>query len=130
MSRKFLIGILILPALALCAILPNSLDNNDTWQGSVIFPVLPSPENSSFVLGNTSFEKILKIRCDPVRYGRRLKVESCRKVFNYMDADDAEIVFADRSNLQPHDVNLPFRDTSSEWLRILTLGEKSLWRQC
>ena len=126
MSRLSLIEVLILPALALCAILPNSLDTNDTGQGSVDFPVLPHPENSSFALGNTSFEKYLKIRCDPVRYGRRLKVESCRKVFNFMDADDAEIVFADRSSAQPHDVKLPFRDTSSEWLRILVLSVRCL----
>lgn len=39
---------------------------------------------------------------------------SCRKVFNFIAQDDTQTVFAERSTVQPHDLNLPFRAISSE----------------
>ena len=60
------------------------------------------------------------LKCDPVRYGRGLKVESCRNVFNYMEVDNTDIVFADRSSAQPHDLDPPFSTTSSKCLSTLS----------
>lgn len=111
---KKLISFLILPTLALCAILPNILDNDDSLQGTVISPTLSYAENSSTIYGNRSVGNNLMLKCDKIPYGRDLKVESCRKVFNYLKADDTEVGFADRSSAQPHDVSLPLRTTSSK----------------
>ena len=48
-------------------------------------------------------------------------MESCRRVFNYLEVDDTEVTFADRSSAQPHDVSLPLRTTSSKCICTLSL---------
>ena len=121
MFKRFFVDILILPTLALCATLPNILDNDDLLQGSVISPTLSYAVNSSTTYGNRSVGNILRLQCDRIRYGRDLKVESCRKVFNYLKADDTEVIFADRSSAQPHDVSLPLRTTSGKCPNNLSL---------
>ena len=129
MFKRLLVDIIILPTLALCAVLPNILDNDDVLQGSVVSPTLSYAVNSSITYGNRSVGNTLRYRCDRIRYGRDIKVKSCSKVFNYLKADDAEMIFADRSSVQPHDVNLPLRTTSSKCQYTLcslhvTLGKK------
>ena len=63
-----------------------------------------------------------------MRYGRNLRVESCRKAFNYLRAGGAETVFADRSSTLPHDLSLPLRYTGSKLLpaAILSLRHMTL----
>ena len=121
MYWRTLIGSLIIPAFALCAALSLPLDTPDLLQGSVISPDLPYPQNLSAATGNTSSGNILKLRCDPVRYGRNLKVESCMKVFNYIEVDDEEFIFAERGSVQLHHLNLPYRVTSSMYIWMPSL---------
>ena len=121
MSWTLLIEVLVLPVIASCAILPQPLDTNDLLRGPFISPALSLSVNLSTVTGNTSSGNLLKLRCDPVRYGRNLNVESCRKVFGFIAQDDTQTVFAERGIVQPHDLNLPFRATSSECLSISIL---------
>ena len=119
-SSNCFITVIILPALALCATLPRLLDTNDLRQGSRLSQTLSYPETSSVTYGNASIGGLLMLKRNPVRYGRGLKVESCRNVFNYMKVDNTDIVFADRSSAQPHDLDLPFSTTSSKCLSTLT----------
>ena len=114
MFKKSISIILNLPTLALCAILPNTLANDHALQGSVIPPTLSYAVNSSTTYGNRSAGNMWSVQCSRIRYGRDLKVESCRKVFNYLGTDDAEVIFADRNSAQPRDVSLPMRTTSSK----------------
>ncbi|CAF9927366.1 MAG: hypothetical protein ALECFALPRED_003692 [Alectoria fallacina] len=114
MSWTLLIEVLVLPVIASCAILPQPLDTNDLLRGPFISPALSLSVNLSTVTGNTSSGNLLKLRCDPVRYGRNLNVESCRKVFGFIAQDDTQTVFAERGIVQPHDLNLPFRATSND----------------
>ena len=120
MSSNCFIRVLVFTTLALGATLPRLLDTNDLLQGSELSPTLSYPENSSAIHGNTSTGGLLMLKCDPVRYGRGLKVESCRNVFTYMKVDETDTVFADRSSAQPHNLGLPFRTTSSKCLSILS----------
>ena len=121
MSWTLLIELLVFPVVASCAMLPQPLDTNDLLRGPFISPALRVSVNSSTITGNTSSGNLLKLRCDPVRYGRNLNVESCRKVFHFIARDDTQSVFAERGTVQPHDLNLPFRSTSSECLSISSL---------
>lgn len=114
MSWTPLIKVLVLPMVALGAILPQSLDTYDLLHGPGISSAPLSIGNTSATTANTSSGNILKLRCDPIRYGRNLHVGSCRKIFNFIAQDDTQTVFAERDTIQPHDLNLPFRVTSSE----------------
>ena len=60
------------------------------------------------------------LKCDPVRYGRGLKVESCRNVFNYMKVDNTDIVFADRSSAEPPHLDITFSTINSKCLGTLS----------
>ena len=117
MSWPLLIEVLVLPALALSVIMPHPLDTYP-----VISSALTNVVNSSAATGNPSLGKILRLRCDPVRYGRNLRVESCSKASSFLPRDDTQTVFAERDSVQPHDLNLPFRATSSECLRFSGLA--------
>ncbi len=114
MCVKDLIVLLILPTFALCAKIPSLLNISNPLQGSINFAAIPYSGNSSAATGNTSVGTLLNFKCNPVRYGRHLKVESCRKVFDYLEMDDEETIFADRGSTQPHDLNLPSRVTGSK----------------
>ena len=116
MSSTILIKVLSLPVLALCAILPLPSDTGDTLQELPTYSALSSPGNSSALSGNNSISTRFNYKCDWVRYGRGLKVESCKSVFNFIKPDNVETVYADRSSAQHHDVDLPVRATSSKWL--------------
>lgn len=115
MALTSLFKVLIIPVFALCAILPQPLGTHDLLQGPVISPAYTFFDNSSAPTGNVSSDNILKLRCDPVRYGRNLKVESCRRIFNFMSSDDTPTIFAERGSFQAHVANLPYRATSSEF---------------
>lgn len=124
-----MIKLFLLPGTTLCAVLPQPSDTCNLLQEPVISPALSNFENSSTASGNTSLDNILKLRCDPIRYGRNLKVESCRKVFGFIAQDDTQTVFAERGSVQPHDLNLPFRATSSECLSISSLPGSTVLQQ-
>lgn len=121
MFSTLLIKVLVVPVFVSCAILPQPPGTNDLLQGPAISPIYPFIDNSSVPNGNGSFDNILKLKCDPVRYGRNLKVESCRRVFTFITQDDTQTVFAERGSAQPHDSNLPFRATSSKCFIVLSL---------
>lgn len=55
----------------------------------------------------------LKIGCDSHRYGRNLKVKSCRDVFRYVKYENEQIEFSERDSGISHDVGLPLRTYSS-----------------
>lgn len=116
-----MIKFLVFSGTAICRLLPQLVNTYNLSQGPVTSPALSFSGNSSVATGNISFDNILKLRCDPIRYGRNLRSESCRKVFNFIPQDDRQTVFAERDSGQPHDLNLPFRATSSECLSISKL---------
>ena len=58
----------------------------------------------------------LKIRCDSTKYGKNLKVQSCRNVFRYLNKVDTQFTFAMRDSGVPFDVPLPLRTLSSKAL--------------
>ena len=122
MALTSLIKVLVIPFFALCATLPQPSGNYNLLQGPVVSPTYTFTDNSSAPTGNISSDNTLKLRCDPVRYGRNLKVESCRRVFTFIFQDETQTVFAQRGSAQPHDANLPFRATSSECLIVLKLA--------
>ena len=109
-----LLAVSILPALAISITLPQLPDTYNTSQPSTLPPSLLSAENFTTIYSNTTLGKILKINCAPLPYGRNLKVASCRNVFDFIAKDDTPTVFAERGAVQPHDMNLPYRITSSE----------------
>ena len=113
MHWKSLLAVSILPNLAVSITLPQLPDTYNKSQPSTLSPLL-SAENASTIYSNTSLGKILKINCAPFPYGRNLKVASCRNVFDFIAKDDTQTVFAERGAVQPHDMNLPYRITSSE----------------
>lgn len=121
MSWKLLIKVLVVHVFASCDILPQQTGIYDLLQASVVSPAPTFINDSSAPTSNTSFDNVLKLRCDPVRYGRNLKVESCRKILGFISESDEQSVFADRGSVQPHDSNLPFRATSSKCLIISSL---------
>ena len=70
---------------------------------------LPSARSNNFTLS----AKKLKIDCDSNRWGRDLKVKSCRDLFGYLKKDDEELIFSNRDSGLPHDIPLPIRTLSS-----------------
>ena len=115
MRWTLLLAVSTLPVLAVSATLPQRQDTNNLSHQLSVSPALLSAENSSTIFSNASLGELLKIRCDPIRYGKNLKVASCRNVFSYIAQDDTQAVFAERGAVQPHDLNLPFRVASSEY---------------
>lgn len=80
---------------------------------------LLSPANILAPSTTNSSANILKIACDASRYGKNLKVYSCRNVFMYLRKDPTVFVFAERDSGLPCDVPLPFRTLSSETPKTL-----------
>ena len=58
----------------------------------------------------------MKVGCDPIRYGRNLKVKSCRDLFGYLKHDEAQFTFSQRDSGIPHDIPLPLRTYSSKFI--------------
>ena len=75
---------------------------------------------------NSSFGNRLQISCDAKKYGKNLKVNSCRNIFTYMTKDETQWTFAERDSGVPFDVPLPLRTFSSE----IFLDSLASWRQC
>ena len=71
----------------------------------------------------SSSENLLKIGCDARTFGKNLKVQSCRNLFQWMHKDDRQFEFAQRDSGLPADVSLPLRTLSSK-----TLAERSTFR--
>ena len=78
-------------------------------------PELTLPLNvSTFPTNGTlTAKKRLKIACDADRFGRNLKVKSCRDLFGYLTLDEEEYTFSGRDSGIPNDIPLPFRTYSS-----------------
>lgn len=79
---------------------------------------LVSPSNVSVPSGN-----ILKIACDSRRFGKNLKVKSCRQLFGYVKKDNTQFTFAQRNSGIPHDLPLPLRTYSGESIRSKIYSE-------
>lgn len=122
MYKSVFLGVIILATIATSAIIPDVLDNDDFPQGSIISPTSSYAVNSSNTYGNVSVGDDRMIQCDKIRYGRDLNIESCRKSFSHLDAEDPVEVYADRGSAQPHDVGLPQRITSSKCHCTLSLA--------
>lgn len=78
---------------------------------------------------NASVGKKLQIQCNAPLYGQKLKVPSCKKVFELIVKHDSQIKFAERASMVPHALNLPYRLQSNDgvcYLQIeLTQGAPS-----
>ncbi len=72
-------------------------------------PALLTPSSSNY-----SSENMLGISCDSRKFGKNLKVNSCRNIFNYLIKDETQYDFADRDSGRPNSVPLPLRTYSSE----------------
>ncbi len=74
-----------------------------------------SPANILAPSSNTSStgNKMI-IACDGTRYGKNLKVKSCRNVFGFLSKDDKQLTFAERDSGVPSDIPLPLRTLSSK----------------
>lgn len=100
----------------LAASLPQRLESiSSLAAGSTTSPSLLSPAILVPSGTNSSYAAKLKIRCD-VKYGKNLKVNSCRKVFDYLTKNETQFAFAERDSGVPFDVPLPLRTFSSEIL--------------
>lgn len=76
---------------------------------------LLSPANILAPSTNTSsFGAMLKIACDATKYGKNLKVQSCRNVFNFLNKEERQFTFGERDSGVPFDVPLPLRTLSSK----------------
>jgi len=118
-------SMLLLPVLwvSLCAaaalsesvLRPSQLGDGLT-KAPIASPELLLPSNTSVSLSNVSSptENILKIACDSSRYGKNLKVKSCRQLFGYVKQDKRQFTFAQRDSGIPHDLPLPLRTYSGK----------------
>lgn len=108
MLRHILLILSIYFAVAVVAVVPqvSSVDDSSTpvWSRSAALP-----SNESYFAN-----KKLKIACDANKFGRNLKVKSCRDMFGYLTPDEEQYAFALRDSGIPHDIGLPFRTYSSK----------------
>ncbi|KAL9133627.1 MAG: hypothetical protein Q9175_005189 [Cornicularia normoerica] len=73
-----------------------------------------SPANIRTPSSNTSASgNLLKIACDGTRYGKNLRVSSCRNIFHFMKKNETQFTFAERDSGVPNDIPLPVRTLSS-----------------
>lgn len=88
-------------------------------------PNLTLPLNTTASHNALSANKKLKIMCDSDRWGRNLKVKSCRDLFGYLAKDDNDqITFAQRDSGIQHEVPLPLRTLSSTFDHIQSVRER------
>ena len=79
-----------------------------------------SPANTLTLSDNTtSSGNVLKIGCNSKKFGKNLKVQSCRNVFNFMGKDEKQFSFAQRNSGLQVDVPLPLRTLSGKTLAEL-----------
>lgn len=113
---------LILWALYSDTVLAASLSRRSESVGSLAAGPIPSsdllsPANILIPSSkNSSSDNVLKIACDATRYGKNLKVSSCRNVFNFMKRDETTYTFAERDSGVPNDGPLPLRTLSNDGL--------------
>lgn len=88
----------------------GSLETAPISSSNLLSPAILAPSSSN----NTSSGNTLKVGCDSNRFGKNLKVNSCRNVFRYLRKDEQQLTFADRDSGVPFDVPLPLRTYSSE----------------
>ncbi|KAF6227108.1 hypothetical protein HO133_008549 [Letharia lupina] len=113
---------LILWALYSDTVLAASLSRRSESVGSLAAGPIPSSDllSPANILvpssNNSSSDNRLKIACDATRYGKNLKVSSCRNVFNFMKKDETTYTFAERDSGVPNDGPLPLRTLSNDGL--------------
>lgn len=102
----------------LTASLPRHTESISDLAAKPISPSnLLSPANIPASSSNlSSSENLLKIGCDARKFGKNLKVQSCRNVFNFVLKDEKQLRFAQRDSGLPADVSLPLRTLSSKTL--------------
>lgn len=76
---------------------------------------IPLPFATNVAGGISTPGEGLRIQCDGNRYGKKLNVKSCQKVFDYMPENDTQNVFAERHSGVYHDLPLPWRILGGEW---------------
>ena len=109
----------ILWALSAYSVLLASLPQHSERNGSLTTESksssnLPPPSILSLPGRNSTVDSRLKIVCDKIKFGKNLKVTSCRNVFNYLGRGESQLIFAERLSGVPLDVPLPLRTFSSE----------------
>ena len=115
MSLFFLIQWALYSNIVLATTLPQrserigNLDTGPISSSYLLPPTILAPSSN-----NTSSGNKLKIACDSTRYGKNLKVDSCRNIFRYLNKDDTQYTFAERDSGVPLDIPLPLRTFSSE----------------
>ena len=77
---------------------------------NLLSPTLPAPSSNHSASGNR-----LQIACNAKKFGKNLKVSSCRNVLGYMSKNETQYTFAERDSGVPFDVPLPWRTLSSEF---------------
>lgn len=75
---------------------------------SLLLTALAPSSNSS------SSSNGLKIECSGRKYGKNLKVNSCRNIFDFLRKEEEEHTFAERDSGIPFNVPLPWRTLSSK----------------
>lgn len=102
--------------LVLAASLPRPSESVDSLAAGPVSSLnLLSPANTLALSSNNSSPgNVLKIACDATKYGKNLKVNSCRNVFRFLRRDETRYTFAERDSGVPHDVPLPLRTLSSK----------------
>lgn len=109
-TEIMLAAILLIISGALSAALQQHPANSLTAGGNG-----PSTLDSSTVLAfNISAGRVLQIECNAPRYGKNLKVPSCKKVLRQIAESDRQVVFADRASVVSHEVPLPYRLQSGQ----------------
>lgn len=109
--------LLLCAAATLSAHVPNLRQTDGSFlAGSSASSGLPLPPTNSTLLSNgpLSTSNTLKIGCDSRRYGRDLKVKSCRNVFRYVKHENEQVTFSERDSGISYDVGLPLRTYSSK----------------
>ena len=113
--QSFMLAVALSPILGLSSSVPYaSQTNDDHLLVPTVSTDLPSPSEALALPGNNSLSaNKLKIACDS-KFGRNLKVKSCRGLFGYLKPIDDQYTFSLRGSGIPNDVSLPLRSYSSE----------------
>lgn len=123
MLKTLLHTLLLCAAATLSAHVPNLRQTDGSLlAGSSASSGLPLPPTNSTLLSNgtLSTTNILKIGCDSRRYGRDLKVRSCRDIFRYIKYGNEQLTFSERDSGISSDVGLPLRTYSSKSVVLKT----------
>lgn len=90
----------VIPYLTFTAALQDTAD--------VATPNIPS-STAPTLTKNVSVANKLQIECNANLYGQKLKVPSCKKIFDLILNGDKQISFAERHGLIPSVIALPYR---------------------